>query len=139
MADKDVQNPPVQPIPTPVTWGPPGLNSSFSNQGIPWPVPPNASDVNDILGCYWDVPNQVTISAGASFSIPPYKGYLITGSSVNSAVLQIQQGTLGAWVTIRNLNANDAFWYRSDWGNTRILNGISGSTVITFVVTRNQQ
>jgi hypothetical protein len=131
-----LQNPPVQPIPPPVAWGAVTTQSSFSNTATFFPIAPYAT-APDSPGCYWDIPNAITLTPGSAYSIPPGRGWLASGASVNGAALQLQVGAIGTWVTIKTLSANDAFWYESDFGNVRILNGVSGTTSITLYPVRN--
>jgi hypothetical protein len=129
--------PQPQPIPTPVAWGAPTTQSQFSNLASYQPVAPYATAV-DTPGCYWDIPNVVTLAANATYNIPYGTGYLVTGAVVNSAVLQIQVGSLGNWVTLGGLATNDFEYYDSDFDNVRILNGGAGTTVITLYPKRSR-
>lgn len=125
------------PIPLAQAWGALTTQSSFSNVTSFQPQPPYQTGT-DTPGCYFDIPNLVTLSPNGTYQIPYEKGYLVTGAVVNSAVVQFQVGTIGSWVTVKTLNANDAWNYRSDYGDIRILNGAAGTTVITLYPVRKR-
>jgi len=124
------------PIPTAAAWGLPNQFSSWANIQASSFEPQAPTSSSDTTGCFYDIPNLVTLLAGASYQIPYGSGQIITGASVNSAVVQVNQA--GVWTTIRNLNANDSWYYESDYTNMRILNGASGTTVLTLMPKRKR-
>ena len=124
------------PIPPAAAWGLPNQFSSFANIQFSSFEPQAPGSATDTPGCFFDIPNLVTLTPIATYQIPYTEGQLLTGSAVNGAVVQAQLSP--GWTTIKVLNANDSWFYQSDYTNLRILNGASGTTVITLLPKRKR-
>lgn len=79
------------------------LQSPFSGASAFFPQPPAGSQTVD---CIVETPNVQAIGNGSSYVIPPFTGMvqIVTGSGT-IAQYQVQQGTVGTWVTLETLGA----------------------------------
>ena len=127
--------PQPSPIPASIAWGLPNTQSAFSNVTNSQPVAPYGTP-GDTPGCFYDRPNLVTLLPGAAYNIPYGRGQILTGGAVNSCVVQIFQSN--SWIVIHSLDANDAWFYESDFTNKRLLNGVSGTTILTLLPRRTR-
>jgi len=78
--------------------------SAFAGASTFFAQPPAGSQTPD---CVVETPNVQTIANGASYVLPPFTGMIqiVTGSGT-IAQYQVQQGTVGTWVTLETLGAN---------------------------------
>jgi hypothetical protein len=112
----------VGPIPAPVAWGINQLQSSFSNAGGFFPVPPTTSPVTP--GSMFNVPDVQTVTLNGAYVPAPGRGEVTcTGAGV------IQYNIAGTWTTVV---PNLPMRIVADGVNVRFQNPTAGPLNFTF-------
>jgi hypothetical protein len=131
-----LENPSASPVATGGAWGTTNIGtSSFAGTSPFYPLPPYGTGtfIND---CYIDYPNVQTVTTATPYVIPPGWGAcLATTGTSGSVSYQVQQGTVGTWVTLFTFAtsaSNTYFFYMSDGVNFRISAGTASATITLF-------